>query len=80
MSGKIDDKSVSGTDVKKRLAELEREVAAIRKELEELTSSQPWWERIAGTFQNDPIYKRAMQLGRKYRQAQRPNGVRKRDR
>jgi hypothetical protein len=80
MSEKIDDKSVSGTDVRKRLAELERQVAAIRKELEELTASQPWWEHIAGTFRNDPVYERAMKLGRKYRRAQRHSGSQPRTR
>jgi hypothetical protein len=46
----------------------------LRKQVEALTGSKPWWERIAGTFQDDPIYERAMELGRKYRRAQRPNG------
>jgi hypothetical protein len=78
MPGKLDDKNVSGADVRKRLAKLERQVAAIRNELEELTVSQPWWERIAGTFRNDPVYEQAMKLGRKYRRAQRPGGSRRR--
>ena len=56
------------------MADLEREVATLRKKVEELTGSKPWWERIAGTFQNDPVYERAMKLGRKYRRAQQPNG------
>ena len=66
--------------LEKRMAELEREVAALRTKLEALSGTKPWWERIAGTFQNDPIYEQAMRLGRKYRRAQRPNGARKRDR
>ena len=61
--------------LEKRMAELEREMAVLRKKLEALTGTKPWWERIAGTFQNDPIYERAMKLGRKYRRAQRPNGA-----
>jgi len=65
-------------DLEKRMAELEQEVAALHKKLDTITSTKPWWERIAGTFENDPIYKRAMKLGQKYRQEQRPNGARKR--
>jgi hypothetical protein len=25
-----------------------------------------WWERIAGTFEEDPIYQKAMRCGRRY--------------
>ena len=68
------------TKLEKRMAQLEKEVATLRKKLDALTGSKPWWERIAGTFQNDPIYERAMELGSKYRRAQRPNGSGKRNR
>jgi hypothetical protein len=67
-------------NLEKRLAELEHELAALRKKVEALTGPKPWWERIAGTFEHDPVYERAMRLGRKYRRAQRPNGRRKRSR
>ncbi len=67
-------------NLEKRLAELEQELADLRMKVEALTGAKPWWERIAGTFQKDPIYERAMQLGRKYRQEQRPNGQRRRGR
>jgi hypothetical protein len=71
---------MASSKIEKRMDELEQEVAALRKKVEALTGSKPWWERIAGTFQNDPIYERAMRLGRKYRRAQRPNGPQKRSR
>ena len=64
--------------LEQRMAELEKELAVLRKKIEALTGTKPWWERIAGTFQNDRIYEQAMQLGRKYRRAQRPNGSQKR--
>jgi hypothetical protein len=67
-------------NLEKRMAELEREIAALREKVEALTGAKPWWERIAGTFQHDPVYERAMQLGRKYRRAQRPNGTQTRKR
>jgi hypothetical protein len=71
---------VGEAKLEKRVAELEKDLAALRKKVDGLTPSKPWWERIAGTFQHDPIYERAMKLGRKYRQAQRPNGAQKRGR
>jgi hypothetical protein len=62
-------------DLEKRLAELELEVATLRKRLDQISSSEPWWERIAGTFQGDPVYQKAMKLGRQYRRTQKPNGL-----
>jgi len=71
---------MSDAKIERRMAELEREVATLRKKVEELSGSKPWWERIAGSFQNDPVYERAMKLGRKYRRAQRQNGSQSGDR
>ena len=34
--------------------------------------SRPWWERIRGTFKDDPAYEEAMRLGREYRESLRP--------
>jgi hypothetical protein len=67
-------------NLEKRMAELEQELTELRKKVEALTATKPWWERIVGTFEHDPVYERAMQLGRKYRRAQRPNGTPKRKR
>jgi hypothetical protein len=53
-----------------RLAELEKELATLRKKVDSLSPSAPWWERIAGTFAGDPAYKQAMKLGRQYRNSQ----------
>lgn len=53
-----------------RIAELEQEMARLRNRLVALSDSEPWWERIAGTFEKDPIYEKAMKLGREYRQQQ----------
>ena len=30
----------------------------------------PWWEKIVGSFANDPAYEEAMQLGSQYRESQ----------
>ena len=60
--------------IEKRMAQLEQEVAALRKKLDDLAGSGPWWERIAGSFRNDRIYQQAMRLGKQYRREQKPNG------
>ncbi len=57
-----------------RMTHLEQEVATLRKQLDELAGSAPWWERIAGSFHNDRIYKQAMRLGKQYRQGKKQNG------
>jgi len=54
------------------VADLEAEVATLKRKLDNLDMITPWWEQIAGTFENDPIYEKAMQLGREYRQSLRP--------
>ena len=42
------------------------------KKFTALETSQPWWEQIVGTFENDRIYDEAMKRGRHYRQSLRP--------
>jgi hypothetical protein len=63
---------VSSSSLEQRVADLEAEVATLKRKLEKLDRTTPWWEQIAGTFENDPIYEQAMRLGRKYRQSLRP--------
>jgi hypothetical protein len=58
--------------LEQRVSALETEVAQLKRKLEEQEIIRPWWEQIVGTFQNDPLYKRAMRLGQHYRQSLRP--------
>jgi len=62
----------SSSPLEQRVADLEAEVATLKRKLDNLDMITPWWEQIAGTFENDPIYENAMQLGREYRQSLRP--------
>ena len=62
----------SSSPLEQRVADLEAEVATLKRKLDNLDMTIPWWEQIAGTFENDPIYEKAMQLGREYRQSLRP--------
>ena len=62
----------SSAPLEQRVADLETEVATLKRKLDKLDMATPWWEQITGTFENDPIYDKAMQLGREYRQSLRP--------
>ena len=68
------------SQLEKRLAVLEAELAKLKSKVEGSDAAKPWWEEIAGTFQDDPIYVEAMKLGRQYRQSQQPRAAsRKKD-
>ena len=63
---------MSPTAIEKRVAELEKSVAELRTKVEAAESTQPWWERVVGTFEKDSIYNAAMRLGRDYRKSLAP--------
>jgi hypothetical protein len=63
--------SVRNVEIEKRVAVLEEELATLRRKVE--VAPNAWWEKIAGTFEKDPVYEQAMGLGREYRQSLRPN-------
>jgi len=58
--------------IEERVTALEVEMARLKMTLEARQATLPWWEHLAGVFQNDPIYDQAMRLGQHYRQALRP--------
>jgi hypothetical protein len=53
--------------LEERVAHLEAEVARLKNKVENDSFSCPWWEKIAGTFSDNPAYDEAMQLGREFR-------------
>ena len=63
---------MASSQLERRVAALEAEVAKLKNKLEAEDHIPPWWEQIAGTFKNDLIYDHAMRLGRHYRQWLRP--------
>ena len=60
--------------LEQRVAALEEEMGRLQQELVAVREAKvgPWWERIAGTFAEDPIYAAAMRLGREHRESLRP--------
>jgi hypothetical protein len=60
---------MASSQLEQRVAALEAEVIKLQNELEAKDHTQPWWGHIAGTFENDLIYDRAMRLGQHYRQS-----------
>jgi hypothetical protein len=55
-----------------RLATLEQEMAQVKQMLTPTGQSlaiQPWWEKIAGSFADDPDFDEAERLGREWRKS-----------
>ena len=63
---------MSTSEIEARLTLLETEVARLKQQLPLSEQQSPWWEKILGTFADDPIYDEAMRLGQQYRQSLRP--------
>ncbi len=63
---------MSNVEIEVRVKALENEIALLKQKFNKIEKEKkPWWEQIAGTFANDPIYDEAMRLGREYRLSQR---------
>lgn len=59
--------------LEQRLAALEAEVAKLKEANgKKAGDAKPWWEKIYGSFEGNPHFKEAMELGRKYRESFRP--------
>jgi hypothetical protein len=59
--------------IEARVTKLEEVVKRLRSKIESGgLPPVPWWERIAGTFADDPAHEEAMKLGRSYRMSLRP--------
>lgn len=56
--------------IEERLARLEEEVARLKQARKsDKANALPWWERIRGTFRDDPDYDEAMRLGCQWRES-----------
>jgi hypothetical protein len=54
-----------------RMADLEKEVAALKLRFAESESKTHWIDRIAGSFQGDPDFLEILRLGREFRDSDR---------
>ena len=62
---------MSTITLEERVALLEQEILAMKRQLPK-PPVVPWWEQISGVFADTPAFDEAIDLGRRYREAQRP--------
>ena len=57
-------------NLKKRVDELERELRQLKLVVQNHRGDQlPWWERLAGTFKDDPVFEKITTAGKRYRKS-----------
>jgi hypothetical protein len=68
------------SSVESRLAEVEEELSRLKKILDSKTTNGdlPWWKQIIGTHENDPVFKKIVELGRKIRKGPKRRRVKSR--
>ena len=58
------------TNLEERIASLEEEMREIKALLKTLgNTQQPWWERCAGMFKDDPLFDAIIEAGQTYRRS-----------
>lgn len=57
--------------LEERVALLEQELLLLKQQLPK-PAAIPWWEQIGGVFADTPAFKVAVDIGRQYRESQRP--------
>ncbi len=62
---------MSTITLEERVALLEREVMTLKRQLAS-APGEPWWEQIQGVFADVAEFSEADELGRQYRELQRP--------
>jgi hypothetical protein len=60
-----------------RVAALEEQVARLRRQPLHSRAGRAWLDDQYGKFANDPVFRQAMKLGRKYRESLRPRGAKR---
>jgi hypothetical protein len=72
---------MAAQEIELRVAALEEEVGRLKEQLAKSSESKgDWVHEIYGSFENDPLYEKAMRLGREYRESLRPGAAKKRPR
>ncbi|AKG21165.1 hypothetical protein [Calothrix sp. 336/3] len=53
-----------------RVETLEKELAKIKQTLaESMKRKEPWWLKVAGSFENDPTFDEAVRFGQEWRKS-----------
>jgi hypothetical protein len=56
--------------IEEQVAILEAEVARLKHQVRNNSSDvTPWWQKVSGTFADNPAFDEAMKLGREYRES-----------
>jgi hypothetical protein len=64
---------MASNPIEERLTPLENEVAYLKKHLSLLTLQPDWFDKILGSFQDDPEFEEIIRLGREIREADQPS-------
>ena len=65
---------MAATNLEERIAVLEDEMRAVQAQLHMVQETQqPWWERLAGMFENDPLFDEIVAAGQAYRRSLLPS-------
>jgi hypothetical protein len=61
---------MSPLELEKRVADLEAEMNYLKSLIpSSVANSLPWWDKIAGIYENSPVFDEAMELGNQYRRS-----------
>lgn len=64
---------MTAATIEQRLEALEREVRSLRAAVKKKGKMEkPWWERVGGTFKDDPLFDEMVKAGQRYRKSLRP--------
>jgi hypothetical protein len=65
-------------ELERRLIALEQTVALLQAQVNRTNDpNRPWWQNVAGSFANDPVFEEIVRLGREYRESLRPGAKKK---
>lgn len=55
------------TTIEQRLTAVENELRSLKRKIQ---STDSWYDRMAGAFENDPAFEEVLELGRQFRESQ----------
>jgi hypothetical protein len=65
-------------ELSRRVATLEATLEQIREQIAHGARQRTWWREDAGRFEEDPVFDEIVELGRAFRESQRPGARKKR--